>query len=111
MMWSTTRRQSRLSSRACERQLSCRHRGLSRRGDGAELFQHPEQFIAPPRLDNLAAGQAIRRRAGERHLLAGGRDARELQLVSAPRGPALYDLDALRDQIIDHNVAIGKSRK
>src|SRR6266542_5499569 len=92
-------------------ELSRRHCGLSRRGDGAELLQHSEQVIAPPPLDNLAARHAIRGRAGERDLLAGGRDARELPLVGAPGGPALYDLVALRDQVVNHTVAVGKGRE
>ena len=62
--------------------------GRSRGSERSQLLQKTELVGDRPALDDLAAGEAVDVDAGQRDLLAGGRDALERAGVGALGRPA-----------------------
>src|SRR5438876_8280783 len=77
--------------------------GLAWRRDNTELLQHAEIVEVGPRLDALAASDAVNSDPRDGHRLARGRHAKQTSGVSSTRRPARHHLVPFGNHIINRD--------
>src|SRR2546423_7705413 len=76
----------------------------------AELLHHPERVPVGPTLDDLAVLEAVDGDAADGHVLAAGRHSHQLPVLGAGGRPAGGHIVAVRDLLLDFEVAVRECR-